>query len=281
MIYKSNKLLKEEYLDSVQDPDNTGVDLKQVEDDIAGDDGIEAHSEEIEDAIDCAVSENGIIKNCACFVSENMILECYGNSELIKQQAILEGAKLNLLLKNFLNEGEDYKGLKKDLKEVINANNLSREDLSTGKKGFMHTCKRILQVLIDINVLLLPAKAGNTVLRSNVTTLINGVFQTVSIPLTTRIINAILNFVIGFIINRLLRFAVDTIEFNELKKDCESIINDLESMSKKAKKEGNDDLAKKYQNEADHLKESIKKYSNKKGIKNKLESNVFSNVEFV
>lgn len=48
-IYNNKLFTETEVLDSVQDPDDPGVDLDQIEKDIMGD-GNEAHSEEIEDA---------------------------------------------------------------------------------------------------------------------------------------------------------------------------------------------------------------------------------------
>lgn len=214
-----------------------------------------------------AVLESGeFIRNCNCFISESMIEECGGDRALIEQQAILEGAKFDAILKNFLKEGKDYNGLKKDLNEIIKANDLDAKGLSTGKKGFMHTCKRILQVLYDIDAALFPitgtastVAAAAAASKANKAAAALGVFgQAMTISVAGVVIRTILSFVISFIINRLLRFAVDTIEFNTLKKDAEAIVDDLERMARNAKDEKE---KKKYMDQADKLKESIKKYS--------------------
>lgn len=73
-----------------------------------------------------AQDDNAIkVRDCSIFISESMIIECFENEELIRQTCMLEGAKFDWGMKNFLKEGEDYKGLKKELKEIIKANDLA------------------------------------------------------------------------------------------------------------------------------------------------------------
>ena len=79
-------------------------------------------------------SEGTYIKNCNPLISEEMIQECAGNADLIKQSAILEGAKIDWVLKNFLEEGQDYKGLKKEVNKIIEANNLPKDQIKAKAK---------------------------------------------------------------------------------------------------------------------------------------------------
>lgn len=196
------------------------------------------------DPIPSIINENGYcIKNCSVFVTDELIESCMGNDELLKQAALLEGAKIDWVLKNFLKEGEDYKGLKKDLKEIIRANDLDDRHLKTEDEA-MHICKRILQVSQDLAI-------------------INGGVTVVSYALTLNpamILGSIIGFVIGFIINRLLRYSWDTIEFDAIKKDSETIVSDLRRSAKKATEPK---IVKKLNNEADRLEEAIEKYSKK------------------
>lgn len=82
-----NRYLTEtnETLDSVQDPDNIGIDLDQVEKDIAGNDGIEAHSEEIDDAVEGEIGDPVEEAYMIMYESEynyNKLLEAIGMREL-------------------------------------------------------------------------------------------------------------------------------------------------------------------------------------------------------
>ena len=191
-------------------------------------------------------NEGSLIKNCDCFVSENMILECGGSHDLIRQAAILEGAKLNLILQNFLDEGDDYKGLKRELKTIIKANDLSDKELQTSGRKFLHICKRIVQIVCDINGLIKVVNGAYIVTIS----LIAG-----SIPM---LLGSILGFVIGFIINRLFRLLWDTLEFDKIKKDAITIVDDLRVAAKKSE---SDKIKNKLNSEADKLEEAIRKYS--------------------
>jgi len=197
-----------------------------------------------------AIYEEGTyVKDCDIFITEQMIAECFGNEDLIRSSAILEGAKFDLALKNFMKEGKDYKGLKKDLRDIIKANDLDEDKLKTGHKGFMHACKRICQVLEDIGSITGPISVvGGAV----VPMLIGGN--------PVALLSAIASAVVSFIISRLFRFLWDTIEFNAIKEDAETIVSDLRRLAKKTEDKK---LKDRYNAEADRLEESIKKYSNK------------------
>lgn len=189
-------------------------------------------------------TEGSYINDCSCFVTDDLIQECYGDYTLVEQSAILEGAKFDLALKNFLKEGKDYKGLKAAVKEVIRANDLPRDDLKTGKNGFMHAIKRILQVLQDVSI---------------ITGSIQGVAQLFIVSGNPILfISTLVGFVVGVFINRLLRYAYDTIEFNAMKDDAEEVISMLEANASKAK---DPKLKKRYNDEANKVREALKKYS--------------------
>lgn len=212
-----------------------------------------------------AINENGsLIRNCNVFLSDSLFSECNYDPTLIERAAILEGAKLDLKLQNWLKEGEDYKSLKKDVREIVKANNLDDSELKSGKDGFMHTCKRILQCLEDILILTSGISAGTGVAAGITATVVSGnpVF------LLTSVLPNILGFVIGFIINRLERLLWDTIEFNTIKKDAETIVSDLRATAKKCE---NKKMAEKFNSEADRLEKSIEKYSKKRKEKEKKE----------
>ncbi len=198
-----------------------------------------------------------IFKDCSCFVTEEMITECSNDRDLITRSAILEGAKMDLFLKNFLEEGKDYKGLKKDMREIIKANDLSDEQLKSRSKGFIHTCKRILQILSDIEACIVTgAIAGGGGATAIFTTITGGPVAGL-ITLAT----VALYLIINLVVNRIFRLVIDTVEFKEIKNDAEDIVSDLRLMAKKSQ---NDKLKKKYNSEADKLEKSIEKYSKKK-----------------
>lgn len=153
-----------------------------------------------------------------------MIESCHGDKNLLKQSAILEGLKYDAFLKNLFKEGEDYKGLKKDLQEIVSINNLNDEELRSSGSKFsnkcMHVCKRILQVTEDLSLI-----SGGVY---SATSFIGALF--IDSPLTA--IASILGFVIGFIVNRLMRLLYDTVEFDAVKKDSEEIVLQLKSNAK-------------------------------------------------
>ena len=203
------------------------------------------------------INENAeYIKNCSTFVNDALMENYMGDHDLISQSAILEGSRIDLALKNFLKEGKDYKGLKNDLRTIIDVNNLDDKYLTSGSSKFIHICKRIIQVLLDIDAAVIPAAAVAGGVGSAVAaTMVGGI----SIPLV--IIIAILDFVVSFIVNRLLRYLVDTIEFDTIRNDTKEIISDLRS---KADDTDDEKLKKKYLENANKLSEALKKHSKAK-----------------
>lgn len=313
MIYKSNKLLKEEYLDSVQDPDNTGVDLKQVEDDIAGDDGIEAHIDEIQDAIDGTISENTIIKRCGCFVNEKMYYDCIGNNELIKRQAILEGAKLSEWFNKFFKTGKDYEGLRKELREIVYINNLPKDELKTFNNisVYAKTSRKVVNKAFKLLEILGGIMAAGTVVGARAAdrdfdiskleskkNFIKGMdknsldffginpddigkkIESKRLFVTKSILFAIIAFVISFVITKLCKYYYEYNAFDEVEQDCKVIMQDLEIKAKSFDKTGDKESAEHCRKEAKRMKEAIEKYKHmpKKNIK---ESSIFEDIKLV
>ena len=177
----------------------------------------------------------------------------------VNQDVILEGAKFDLFLKNYMNEGKDYKGLKKELKTIIDSNNLDSSEIKDNSTEFMHTCKRIIQICTDLETAIIPvgiavsSTKGAAGLAAKLG--LTGV-TTELIPAV--IIGGIIAFIITFISNRIFRYIIDIGEFKTIKKDAEDIVKQLRY---NAKNTSDKDLAKKYNSEADKLEASIKKYS--------------------
>ena len=83
MGYFYNKFLEA----AVQTDDEIGNDLKQIEDDIEGKNGIEAHAEEIEDALDGMVGD--LVDECMIMIAEseynwNLMMKEAGLAELLE-----------------------------------------------------------------------------------------------------------------------------------------------------------------------------------------------------
>ena len=97
---------------AVQDPDNVGVDLDQVEKDIAGPDGIEAHRDDIEAATDGTVGEPLEEAYMCMYESEvnyNKLMRVLGMNEL-KEAA---------MGRDFVLESADAKGFFDKVKKIF------------------------------------------------------------------------------------------------------------------------------------------------------------------
>lgn len=166
----------------------------------------------------------------------------------LNEDTLLEGAKMSASLKKFMAEGEDYKGLKKELKEVIKMNDMSdaelKDKLKTGRGGVMHVCKRAVQIYLDF------------VFAFNVGGAIGGTVAAATMfPLLVPQI--VISFVVGLFLNRLLRLAADTVEFDAVYKDCKTILEEIESAIDKCK---DPKQKKKLQESADKLRKAMNKY---------------------
>ena len=200
-------------------------------------------------------SEGTYIKDCSMLITDSMINECVGDANLIKQSAILEGAKIDWALKNFLKEGQDYKGLKKEVNKIIEANNLPKDQMKSKGKGFMHICKRILQIMEDAGVI---AGIGTSVSNISVgAKIIAAGGATIG---SGMIIGTIVGFIVGFIINRILRYCYDSAEFNAISTDAIEI---MQTLRKQAKETNDAKLSAKLNKQADDLQEALNKYSKK------------------
>lgn len=99
-----NKLVESAVADNIQGPtaEDIGNDLKQIEDNIMGPDGIAAHADEVEDAAEGVVGDP--VEEFAFIMYEseynfNQIMKCIGMAELHemvngKEEFILEGSNL-------------------------------------------------------------------------------------------------------------------------------------------------------------------------------------------
>lgn len=172
----------------------------------------------------------------------------FNETVFLEEGTLLEGAKINVSLKKFLAEGEDYKGLKKELKEVIKMNDMSDKELKdkikTGRGGVMHVCKRIVQICLDLSF---AFDAGATIGGSVAIAVQFPVF----LPL------AIIGYAIILLLNRVLRLAADTIEFDAIYKDCKTILNEIEDAKSKCK---DPKQKKKLEESADKLRKAMEKY---------------------
>lgn len=125
----STKYLLEEDLSSVQDPNNPGVDLDQIEKDIVGDDGNEAHSEEIDAAVDGVIDDP--LDECYQIMYEseynyNMLLQTIGLQELRESASGKEYIMEAGALSNFFSRVKDifvsmFKKITEFFKKVFNA----------------------------------------------------------------------------------------------------------------------------------------------------------------
>ena len=99
-------------LDSVQNPNEVGVDLDQVEKDIVGPDGIEAHRGEVEDAVEGVVGEPLEEAYMIMYESE------YNYGQLMRVLGIRELREASMG-REFILEGADIKGFFTKVKEIF------------------------------------------------------------------------------------------------------------------------------------------------------------------
>lgn len=109
----------------------------------------------------------------------------------------------------------------------------------------MHSCKRAVQIILDlISVSLVGGAVGW------------GISSLILMP--SAFLIPVLRFVLAFITSRLFRLAADAVEFDAIKKDAKKIVSDLRSNAKKSKDKS---TSKKLNREADKLEFTIEKYS--------------------
>ena len=95
---------------AVQDPDNTGVDLDQVEDAVMGDDGIEAHKDEVEAAIAGTVDpvEEAYTAIYEAEYNYNQIMRTIGIRELSEAAYGREIVLESVDIKGFFNKCKEF-----------------------------------------------------------------------------------------------------------------------------------------------------------------------------
>lgn len=218
-------------------------------------------------SMNAVYAEGVLIKNCNFAITESVLWEYANNVDAVVKYAILEGAKLDMMFNNFLEEGTDYKGLKADMKEIIEANNMEDAQLQSKGKKILNTCKKALQKCIDI-----IGMVGYIGTSSAVGGAVGGGVSGAALgvgalnPITIAFVRTAIPFIVMWIGSRLLRLIVDAAEFAAAKKEAEGIVAALRKSANEAKDKK---TANKLNDEADKLEASIKKYSNKKKKENK------------
>jgi hypothetical protein len=144
---------------------------------------------------------------------EGSYLTSYG----VKEDNILtERAKSSF--PNF-QEGKDYTKLKNAVNDAKYYCSLSDEELVTGRRGFMHFFKRYLQIYEDLSTILCSAMG--------IKFLVSGHPFLLGCQLA------------GVLTSRLLRLLFDSIEFENIEKDANTVLYNLYKIEFKLKKAGN------------------------------------------
>lgn len=188
------------------------------------------------------VNENGI--DCAIFLTDSIISECSNNKALIREACLLEGAKFDMMLNNWLEEGEDYRGLKAELRTIMDAYNMNEKDLRSRENGILYACKRIIQILEDINIPFATIELFGMTVASGFNPAV--------------LLGGIVGLIVGWLINRLIRYSVDNLEYKGLTKDCKDISKKLRNMANDTKDKA---LAAKYRSSAEKLDKAVDNYS--------------------
>jgi len=137
---------------------------------------------------------------------------------ILSEDAILaEGAKIDMLLQNFLDEGQDYKNLKSIVKEAIELNNLDDNRFRKTGRKVLHVFKRFLQCMSDLDA---AFSIGYTV---------GGAVTIGFAPLLGVII--VVDGMLTYLLTRLIRYGWDTIEYSKIEDDAYEILNKLKKLS--------------------------------------------------
>ncbi len=188
-----------------------------------------------ESSLDLAIKSNNrpLILDNSIFLTEELIADCMGDENLIREAVMLEGAKFDVKLRNFLQEGEDYKGIKKDIREILKAQGMSEEDFI--KKGvwrkILHILKRFVQIVADLYTLIgVPLGVGVDAYHASLgvaagKAAVAATGGTVATPVA--VIIAILIVAIfaalRYFGSRAIRWLADTAELSRAKKDMKEI----------------------------------------------------------
>lgn len=170
-----NKLMESAVEDTIQTPDDIGVDLDAVEKAIVGDDGCEAHREEIDDAMEGVIGDP--LEEAAHIMYEseynfNQLMKCIGMAELNEAASgrdfILEGGNMasfldkakTILTKMFESITKAFNNVMKKLNEALSIDKqlLKRQnDIEYGYKNAEWEFKEVydfeaLKRAYDVNV---------------------------------------------------------------------------------------------------------------------------------
>lgn len=188
--------------------------------------------------------EGKFVKEASEFVTDTMIAECFNDTGLINQSAMLEAAKMDTALQNFMKEGKDYKGLKKDLNTILEAYDLPKEEFGRKSDNMLRVCKRVIQICLDLYAAIALGIGAAGVVAFATT-------MNAALPIY------IIKFVVRFICDRFIRYLVDTAEFEKLKGDVNNIIDDMRAAAKNYEDEKH---AAKLNSAADKLEASLRKH---------------------
>lgn len=229
------------------------------------------------------VLENGnLIKNCDIFITSDLVESCFGDRDLVRQSILTEASRVDVGLLNFLKDGNDYKTLKRDLRELIDLNNDAEKKPSAMKKG-LRTCKRVIQAIHDYEIVS-PSiaiagitAAGTALLKTmiadiNATKLMSAAekaaetkFFTAFISVPTLILIASL--IYGYIYNFVLRYTEDYDDYKEIKSELD---DNLKELKKNARNCEDNKMKKKYEDIIDKIESRIEKIEkNRDGVTRK------------
>lgn len=218
-----------------------------------------------ESSLDLAIESGNrpLILDNSIFLTEELIVDCMGDESLIQEAVMVEAAKFDLKLKNYLAEGEDYKGIKKDIRDVLKAQGMSEEDFV--QKGvwrkMLHNLKRFIQVSADI--VAAASIAGG--IGGSIGGIAGGLAAPVKISLGAKALislKVVLKFAIictiAFFTSRVLRWIADSAEASQAKKDIKEIIKIARQKASECKNQADkkkfNSIADKMQKKLDQLK---------------------------
>ena len=163
---------------------------------------------------------------------------------------VLERAQYSDTLYNFLREGKDYRGLKRSIQKIVEASNLSDDEIKSDTKNIVRIAKRAIQIILDILSLARDTTDGVIHIVGFVGHLFGG------LNIVNWFMWLIGSKIIGLVL-RLLRLAVDTLEYNSCEKEAKQIVKLLKD---KAESTDNADLKKQCLQNANKLEKAIIKY---------------------
>jgi len=194
----------------------------------------------------------------------NNLLEDFINDMGLSGNVLYEGAVEEpkglekFIFGKYGGEDSKVKELRSTLKDVIKANELDDSKLRSKGEGFLHTCKRGIQICLDL--------AGSALAGGTIGAVTGGTIATImfgGIPAAAFIavvLKPALRLLIAFICVKLLRLLVDKVEGARAKKDAKDIIKQLRD---KASEINDDKMKKSLEEQADKLEKALEKEASK------------------